>query len=251
MTANRGAKSAPDEATSYLGSYFRNALEPLKHTIRSPQLLPNMTIENRPAPDDLPVRKIKLTPEGINQADVDAVGKRLTQMRKRLREDILFIGGKLAKMRDKIPHGRWGRFIAQTFTDAYGLSLKTSNIWIRAWENRNSELALADWAAYMRDLYGNEPKKLKADYKAEPEEKDPDDEQSGGDGFGPGLGEPTIFADKGKPGFYSFKQITAMLDREFFESKSVTLEAKTQFASELISWLEARKKNLRALQEGR
>jgi hypothetical protein len=156
-------------------------------------------------------KQIKLTPEGINQADIDAVNKRLTQMRKRLKADILFIGGKFAKMRDKIPHGRWGRYIEHNFD----LSIKTANIWIRAWENRDCELAVNDWAAYMRALYGNEPKKLKADYvapSATHSKEDDDDEQSGGEGFSEGLGEPTIFADKGKTGFFGLKQLTALLD---------------------------------------
>jgi len=109
-------------------------------------------------------------------------------MQKRYREDILFIGGKLAKMRDKIPHGRWGRYIESTFP----LSMKTAKIWIRAWENRGSDLALGDWAAYMRALWGNEPKKLKAPKAAESEDWDQDDhEQSGGEGFGAGFGEET------------------------------------------------------------
>jgi hypothetical protein len=112
-------------------------------------------------------RKIKLTPEGVNQTDVDAVLKRLALMRKRFREDILFVGGHLAKMRDtKIPYGGWTAFVERTFP----LSVKTANIWIRAYENRDSELAVNDWDAYMRALYGNEPKKLKG--KAYPNRND-------------------------------------------------------------------------------
>ena len=191
----------------------------------------------------LPVRQIKLTPEGINQADVDAVNKRLTQMRKRLKADILFIGGKFAKMRDKIPHGRWGSYIKRNFD----LSIKTANIWIRAWENRGCALAVNDWAAYIRKLYGNEPKKLKASSRKWPDERDEDDDrQSGGEGFGAGLGEPTIFADKGKPGFYGFKNLAAMLDHDFFQSKAITRETKLEFIAELMKWLENKKKNLRA-----
>ena len=104
------------------------------------------------------LKPIKLIPEGVNQADVDAVLGRLALMRKRLREDILFVGGRLAKMRAKITYGDWTKFVARTFP----LSVKTANIWIRAWEGRNSELAVNDWDAYMRLLYGNESKQLKA-----------------------------------------------------------------------------------------
>jgi hypothetical protein len=98
----------------------------------------------------------------------------------------------------------------------------------------------------MRALYGNEPKKLKASSRAEPEEGDDndDDEQSGGKGFGPGLGEPTIFADKGKPGFYGYKNLVAMLDRDFFGSKAVTREEKLKFITELTKHLENQRKNL-------
>ncbi len=129
-------------------------------------------------------------------------------MRKRLKEDILFIGGKFAKMRDKIPHGRWGSYIERNFD----LSIKTANIWIRAWENRDSELALSDWSAYMRALYGNELKKLKADYRR-PEEiggddgGGDDDEQSGGPGFGPGLGRPSLLI-KANPAFTGTKTLS-------------------------------------------
>ena len=69
-------------------------------------------------------------------------------------------------MRDKIPHGRWGSYIERNFD----LSIKTANIWIRAWENRDSELALRIGAAYMRELYGNEPKSFKAAIRKWPEE---------------------------------------------------------------------------------
>jgi hypothetical protein len=116
---------------------------------------------------------------------------------------------------------------------------------VRYYKNRESLLEVGP-EVFLRTLWGNEPKKLKASSRPEPEERDEDDEQSGGEGFGPGLGEPTIFADKGKRGFYTMKQITALLDREFFHSKAITLEAKTQSITELINWLETQKKNLRA-----
>ena len=190
----------------------------------------------------VPVKRIKLTPEGVNQAEIDAVLGRLAQMRKRLREDILFIGGRLAKIRDKMPHGRWGSFIERTFP----LSIKTANIWIRAWENRDSELALSDWDAYMRVLYGNEPKKLKTGFKRQEDEEDRDDlEQSGGEGLNFGR-EETIFADKGRPAIANFKQLVALLEREFFQSREITRQAKLEFITALIDWLENQKKNLRA-----
>jgi hypothetical protein len=155
---------------------------------------------------------------------------------------ILFIGGKFANMRDKIPHGRWGSYIERNFD----LSIKTANIWIRAWENRGCALAVNDWGAYMRELYGNEPKKLKAPKHLSDQNEDDndDDEQSGGEGFGAGLGEPTISADKGKPGFYGYKNLVAMLDRDFFGSKAVTREEKLQFITELTKYLENQRKNL-------
>jgi hypothetical protein len=190
----------------------------------------------------LKAKQIKLTPEGVNQADIDVVLKRLAQMRKRLREDILFVGGRLAKMRDhKIAYGNWTTFVERTFP----LSVKTANIWIRAWENRDSELAVNDWESYMRALYGNEPKKLKApSSRAKPEQDDEerdDLEQSGGEGF------QMFFPDKGKPGFLGFKNLTAALEHDFFASKSYTLAAKQQFITDLINWLETQRKNLRSL----
>ena len=75
-------------------------------------------------------------------------------------------------------------------------------------------------------MSGCSKKKLKAPkHFGDQDEDEDDDEQSGGEGFGAGLGEPTIFADKGKPGFYTMRQITALLDEEFFQSTSITLEA--------------------------
>jgi hypothetical protein len=186
----------------------------------------------------LPVKQIKLTPEGINQADIDAVNNRLAQMRKRLKADILFVGGRLARMRDKkIPYGSWTRFVERNFP----LSVKTANIWIRAWEDRDSELAVNDWDAYMRVLYGNEPKKLRAPSRMERDSDGDDDDptQSGG------VKLQSIFPDKGKVGFMGFKNLVATLEREFFHSRSITLEAKQEFITELINWLENQRKNLR------
>jgi hypothetical protein len=185
------------------------------------------------------VKQIKLTPEGVNQSDVDAVLKRLTQMRKRLREDILFIGGRLAKMRDtRIPYGGWTAFVERTFP----LSVKTANIWIRAYENQDSELAVNDWDAYMRALYGNEPKKLKggASWKKNEDDEDQDTTQHGGEGL------QTMFPDRGKPAFLGFKNLVATLQHDFFGSKEYTLEAKEQFIDELINWLQTQRKNLRS-----
>jgi hypothetical protein len=197
------------------------------------------------AEGNLSAKRIKLTPEGVNQADVDAVLKRLAAMRKRLREDILFIGGKLHKMRAEIRYGSWGAWCERTFP----LSIKTANIWIRAWESRDSELAVSDWDAYMRILYGNEPKKLTGGAPSwRAQERSEDDEQSGGEGFGEGfteVGEPPIFAGKGKVGFHGFKNLVGMLDREFFQSKEITREAKQEFITQLINWLENQRKNIR------
>ena len=189
--------------------------------------------------DDDP-KEIKFTLEGINQRDIDAVNNRLASMKKRLREDILFIGGRLAKMRDKkVPYGSWTSFIQRTFP----LSVKTANIWIRAWEGRDTELAVNDWEGYMRALYGNEPKKLKASSKKSlQEDNDDDDEdlkQHGGEGFA-----PSFFPDKGKPGFLGFKNLVAVLEAEFFGSKNVTQEAKLEFVDQLIKWLKDRREKL-------
>lgn len=191
---------------------------------------------------NLPAKRVKLTPEGVNQADIDAVLKRLAEMRKRFKSDILFVGGKLAKMRSQLPHGRWEQFLKLTFP----LSVKTANIWIRAYENRDSELAVSDWDAYMRVLYGNVPKKLKApSYQEEPAERDEDDElerdileQSGGEGLS------GLFPDKDKADFYSLKKVIASLRQNVLAH--LTLKAKRDFLTELGNWVENEKKNLGA-----
>jgi hypothetical protein len=179
-------------------------------------------------------KRIKLIPEGVNQADVDAVLKRLSLMRKRLREDILFVGGRLAKMRDKITYGSWTTFVARTFP----LSVKTANIWIRAYENRESELAVKDWDAYMRVLYGNdESRKLKAPQEHRQEEKEkPSEKQHGGPGF-----NPSFFDDEENPGkllIADFEEWVSGFDREIFENLAVTPEEKLRFIAKLIRWLE-------------
>ena len=110
--------------------------------------------QNNPCDLNLPAKRIKLTPT-VPQSDIDAVLKRLAGMRKRLRSDILFIGGRMAKMRSEIPYGRWTRFVEETFP----LSVKSANIWIRAWEGKDTEVALNDWDGYMRALYGNSSKR--------------------------------------------------------------------------------------------
>jgi hypothetical protein len=173
------------------------------------------------------VKRIKFAPEGINQVDVDAVLNRLAGMRKRLREDILFVGGRLAKMRAKIPHGRWGDFIEQTFP----LSIKTANIWIRAWEERDSELARNDWSAYMRALYGNQAKSLRA-----PKSRHTSGEkQAGGFHFNPGF---TL--DKGKPSATFHKRFAMQAESEFFGSPEYTDEAKLREAEALKSWIDSK-----------
>jgi hypothetical protein len=186
-----------------------------------------------------PAKQVKIIPEGVNQADIDAVLKRLASMKKRLREDILFVGGRLAKMRDKrISYGGWTSFVERTFP----LSVKTANIWIRAWENRTSELAVNDWDAYMRVLYGNESRKFKA-LKHQHRQDDDDSsspKQSGGPGF------TNLLPDRGKAGLLAFKNATASLG-EFLNSSDYTRDAKAEFVTELIAWLESQQKSLTAV----
>jgi hypothetical protein len=123
------------------------------------------------------------------------------------------------------------------------LSVKTANIWIRAWEGRDTELAVNDWDGYMRALYGNEPKKLKASTKKSFQEDDSGDDedlkQHGGEGF-----SPSFFPDKGKPGFLGFKNLVAVLEADFFSSENYTRQAKLEFLDELIKWLKDRREKL-------
>jgi hypothetical protein len=186
-------------------------------------------------------KPIQLIPEGVNQADIDAVLKRLALMRKRLREDILFVGGRLARMRDQTVHGEWTKFVERTFP----LSVKTANIWIRAYENRESELAVSDWDAYMRLLYGNEAKKLKA-AKEQRQEKDDDDDdnnnnnnkQHGGFKFNPGFFLDPDNPDKLVIADGAFEDLVGDLDRDIFGNEAVMPKEKLRFIAELIRWLE-------------
>jgi hypothetical protein len=187
--------------------------------------------------DDSP-KKIRVALDGVKQRDIDAVIKRLTTMKKRLREDILFIGHHLAKMRDTIPYGNWTSFVQRTFP----LSVKTANIWIRAWEGHGTELAVNDWDAYMRALYGHEPKKLKASSKkSRSQQEDDEDDEAETQHGGPGL-HPAVFRDK--HGVLSFKNLIMGLQAELLNSLEFTRDEKLAFIKDLINWLLAQKKTL-------
>jgi hypothetical protein len=103
----------------------------------------------------------------------------------------------------------------------------------------------------MRQLYGNEPKKLMPPIKASSQDRDgPKQPQSGGAKFNPGFEhsedfEEDTFEEKGKPGMFYYKKFVQVLDRHFFGSVDYTLEAKLEFIDELIRYLEAQKGNLR------
>jgi hypothetical protein len=187
---------------------------------------------------DHEAKSIKLTLVEVNQRDIDAVLKRLASMKKRLRGDILFIGGHLAKMRDTISYGSWTSFVQRTFP----LSVKTANIWIRAWEGRDTELAVNDWDGYMRALYGNdEPKKLKnsgrKSLQRDDDDVDDDVTQHGGARF-----HPAVFRDE--DGRLSLSNLTTGLETELFCRSDITKGEKLSFIKNLISWLQAREKEL-------
>jgi hypothetical protein len=194
---------------------------------------------------NLPVKRIKLTPDGINQADVDAIHTYMAKMRKRAKVDVLFLGARFAKIRNTVRYGIFTAVVEREFN----LNIRTVNNWIRAWEGKDTEFALNDWDGYMRAIYGNEPKKLKGgapDWRAQ--ERDPDDdddEQSGGKGPAFGKEEDTgFFADKGKVSLFGFKNIVTTLENEFFQNQEITREAKLEFITELIKWLENQRKNI-------
>lgn len=188
---------------------------------------------------NLSAKRIKLIPEGVNQADVDAIYKRWTKMKRNLKNDILWLGARLFKMRSdaKLDRG-WTRFVERNLP----FSPKAANVFIRAYEDRDSELALADWDAFMRMLWNpNKPKVLKdysrfASAAEDGEEEDRDDvRQSGGEALS------GLFPDKDKADFYSFKKVTASLEQHVFAY--LTPEAKHRFIDELIKWLENQRKH--------
>lgn len=194
-------------------------------------------------PINLPVKTVKL--EVVNQKDIDAINDRLALMRRRFKQDILFVGARLAKIRDRLPHGRWGKFVELNFP----LSIKTATIWIRAWEGRSSELAILDWDAYMRQLYGNEPKKKQLPLGAKDQDQDEDDkdtQQSGGEGFKPGFEseDQEVFIDKGRPVVYHYKRLITLIEQQFLISPEYSLEDKLEFITDLINWLETQRTNL-------
>ena len=203
-----------------------------------------LTNNDESSDSSLPARRVKLSLEPISQDEIDrvnAIHERMVRNVGKIAKDAVLAGKILTGIKARLAHGRWNSWVQANLH----FTVRTAVRYMNAYKNRESLLEVGP-EVFLRTLWGNEPKKLKA-FKAEPEEQDmDDDEQSGGEGFGAGLGEPTIFADKGKPGFYGYKNLVAMLDHDFFQSKSYAREEKLGFITELISWLETQRKNLRA-----
>ena len=160
----------------------------------------------------------------------------------KIAKDAVLAGRMLSAVKARLPHGRWGHWVKVNLH----FTIRTATRYMKAFDNREALLEVGP-EVFLRQLWGNEPaKQLKAVEPSASETEADDDEdltQHGGEGpnFG---GEDEFIKDKGQASFHAFKNLVAKLDHEFLDSKEYTREAKLKFITELITWLENRKKHL-------
>jgi hypothetical protein len=224
--------------------------EPKKEETPLQPSSPRLTNDDESSNPNLPAKRVKLSREIISQDEIDkvnAIHERMVRNVGKIAKDAVLAGKILTGIKSRLAHGRWNSWVAANLH----FTVRTAVRYMNAYKNRESLLEVGP-EVFLRTLWGNEPKKLEASsFKEEPEDEDEDededdDEQSGGEGFGPGLGEPSIFADKGKVALSKYKEIVSRLDREFFENKEFSIEAKREVITELSKWVENKKKNLGA-----
>ena len=118
---------------------------------------------------------------------------------------------------------------------------------MKAYQNRE-DLLDAGPEVFLQQLWGNKPKEIKdaeragKDRVSGGENEDDLDRndliQHGGEGLS------GLLPDKGRTGMYSYKNIVACLEREFFSNPAIAPETKTEVARELIKYLETQRKNI-------
>jgi hypothetical protein len=194
---------------------------------------------------NLPVKRVKLTPEIISQEEIDkinAIHERMLRNVNKIAKDSELAGKMLSAVKGRLPHGRWGQWVKANLH----FTIRTATRYMKAYENREALLEIGP-EVFLRQLWGNEPAKQLNAVEPSASETETDDEedltQHGGEGpnFG---GDDDFIKDKGQASFHAFKNLVAKLDHEFLASKEYTREAKLKFITELITWLENRKKHL-------
>jgi hypothetical protein len=213
----------------------------------------NNQVSDDAQPIEVPAKRVRVSRDRISQKEIDDLNARHARIARstfEIAREIIELGEKLAAVKARIGHGKWIPFVEKNLH----YSMRTVQRYIKAAEQKHN-LAFLDPEEFMARIWGNTPKQLKAGEgdtidkndvtshfdEDEDADEDIDDDvtQHGGPGF-----EPGFFPDKGKPDFFVFKNFVALLEGHFFGSKSVTTDAKLEFVTELISWLENRKEAL-------
>jgi Protein of unknown function (DUF3102) len=213
------------------------------------------TPENNPPPDpgqslNPPATRTRVTREKVSQKIIDEINERHDRIVRSAADTargIIELGELLTRVKSQMRHGKWLPFVERNFR----FTARTATRYIKAYEQRYDPILGFDPTEFMARVWGNESKQLeegkkgKSDVTSDLDDDETDDEdrddlkQHGGPGF-----EPGFFPDKGKAGFYGFKNLVGHLEREFFGSADYTLKTKLDFINELISWLETIRKNL-------
>jgi Protein of unknown function (DUF3102) len=203
-----------------------------------------------PPPAQAPEKRSRLIREKISQKVIDDINERHDRIRRSASEiarEVVELGQILTRVKDSMRHGKWLPFVEKNlrFTD------RTATRYMRAAERIDDPLLSLDPAKFLAGVWGHEPKQIEegkgvkkgksdaaSDFENEGEGEDDEtgEKQHGGPGF------TGLFPDKGKAALFNFKNLQGVLDREFFDSEDITLEAKLTFVTELTNYLESRRK---------
>jgi hypothetical protein len=197
-------------------------------------------VSNDSGSAESPAKQVKLRREKISQKTIDELNKRherIVLMAVDIAKEAIELGELLQRVKARVAYGQWTGFVERNLR----FSMRTVQRYMKAAELKHN--AVLDPAAFMAQIWGNEPTKLKDrndvdvasdDASAEEDDDEEDDEDKGQHG-GEAL---NFFSDKGKPAMAHFKDVVAALEREFFSSDGFTTQAKRAFAEELIRWLQ-------------
>jgi hypothetical protein len=201
-------------------------------------------------------KKVRLVREPVSQKEIDAIKEEYNCIRRSAVDMVkhtielgrLLIAAKAKLRQSRSLDRRWGKWVDRNLPFKIRAAQRAMKA-ARDVEDNPLLLQLPP-EEFIALVWGNEPKQLEEgerdkkgksvvnDASDDDDEEDEEDDgsQSGGLGFNPGF-----FPEKGKPGFSWFKSLVGTLDREFFDSDTITVQEKLMFAQELIAWLEQRR----------
>ena len=106
---------------------------------------------------NLPVKRLKLTPEIISQEEIDkinAIHERMLRNVNKIAKDAVLAGKMLSAVKGRLPHGRWGQWVKANLH----FTIRTATRYMKAYENREALLEIGP-EVFLRQLWGNEPAK--------------------------------------------------------------------------------------------